>query len=56
MSHSQSEQAMAVECGHWKLFRYDPRLSQKGLDPYQADSSEPTKDYSVFTGNESRFS
>ncbi len=56
MSHSQSEQALAVECGHWKLFRYDPRLSQKGLDPYQADSSEPTKDYSVFTGNESRFS
>ncbi len=56
MVHSQSEQALAVECGHWKLFRYDPRLEELGLDPYQLDSSAPTKDYSKFTDNESRFS
>lgn len=55
MAHSQAEQALAVACGHVKLFRYDPRLSAKGQEPYQLDSSEPTRDYSDFTKKETRF-
>lgn len=55
MAHSQTEQALAVSCGHWKLFRYDPRLTELGLNPYQLDSSAPSKDISKFTSNENRF-
>ncbi|WP_167511316.1 pyruvate:ferredoxin (flavodoxin) oxidoreductase [Pseudobutyrivibrio xylanivorans] len=55
MAHSQDEQALAVATGHWKLFRYDPRLAAKGMEPFQLDSSMPNKDYSVFTNNEKRF-
>jgi pyruvate-ferredoxin/flavodoxin oxidoreductase len=56
MGKTQEEQAKAVECGYWHLWRYDPRLEQEGKNPFQLDSKEPdwTK-FQAFLQNEVRF-
>ena len=41
MGQAQTEQKAAVECGYWQLWRYDPRLEEEGLNPFQFDSKEP---------------
>ncbi|MDD3188678.1 MAG: pyruvate:ferredoxin (flavodoxin) oxidoreductase [Fermentimonas sp.] len=46
MGHAQSEQKAAVESGYWHLWRYDPRLEEEGMNPFQLDSKEP--DWSKF--------
>ena len=46
MGHAQSEQKAAVESGYWHLWRYDPRLEEEGMNPFQLDSKEP--DWSRF--------
>jgi pyruvate-ferredoxin/flavodoxin oxidoreductase len=48
MSKGMSQQKLAVESGHWPLYRFDPRLADQGKNPFQLDSKEPTialKDY-----------
>ncbi|MDR0940908.1 MAG: pyruvate:ferredoxin (flavodoxin) oxidoreductase [Bacteroidales bacterium] len=46
MGKAQSEQAAAVECGYWHLWRYNPALEEEGKNPFQLDSKEP--DWSKF--------
>jgi len=46
MGTAQAEQKLAVECGYWHLWRYDPRLEAEGRNPFQLDSKEP--DWSKF--------
>ncbi|PIF01832.1 MAG: pyruvate:ferredoxin (flavodoxin) oxidoreductase [Paludibacter sp.] len=41
MGKAQAEQKLAVECGYWHLYRFDPRLEEKGKSPMQLDSKEP---------------
>ena len=41
MSCTQSEMKKAVECGYWQTYRYDPRRTAQGLNPFQLDSPEP---------------
>ncbi len=41
MGKSQAEQALAVECGYWHLWRFDPRLEEQGKNPFLLDSKEP---------------
>ena len=41
MSCTQDEMKKAVECGYWHLYRYDPRRSAEGKNPFQLDSPEP---------------
>ena len=41
MSKSQEQAKLAVECGYWVTFRYDPRRIEQGLNPFQLDSKEP---------------
>ena len=41
MSCTQTEMKKAVECGYWQLYRYDPRLTAEGKNPFQLDSPEP---------------
>ena len=41
MGRSQHEEALAVECGYWHLWRYDPRLANEGKTPFQLDSKAP---------------
>ena len=46
MGKSQLEEKLAVECGYWDLFRYNPDLKAQGKNPFSLDSKEP--DYSKF--------
>lgn len=41
MGSAQSEEKLAVECGYWHLWRYDPRLEDEGKNPFILDSKEP---------------
>ncbi|MDE6418496.1 MAG: pyruvate:ferredoxin (flavodoxin) oxidoreductase, partial [Duncaniella sp.] len=44
MGHAQEEQAAAVECGYWHLWRYNPALEMEGKNPFTLDSKEPDWD------------
>ena len=46
MGKSQTEEQLAVQCGYWDLFRYNPDLKEAGKNPFSLDSKEP--DYSKF--------
>lgn len=46
MGKSQQEQADAVACGYWHLWRYNPVLEAEGKNPFTLDSKEP--DWSKF--------
>ncbi len=46
MGKTQQEAKLAVECGYWHNWRYDPRLEAEGKNPFQLDSKEP--DWSKF--------
>ena len=41
MGKSQAEEAKAVECGYWHLWRYNPQLAEEGKNPFSLDSKEP---------------
>jgi pyruvate-ferredoxin/flavodoxin oxidoreductase len=48
MRKSMEQQKLAVNSGHWLLYRYDPRLVDSGKNPLTLDSrtpSIPVKDY-----------
>ena len=45
----------AVNSGYFPLFRYDPRLAEKGKNPLQLDSKEPTIGFEEFANNQNRF-
>ena len=44
MGKAQAEEAAAVECGYWHLWRYNPALEAEGKNPFQLDSKEPQWD------------
>ena len=46
MGKSQQEEADAVACGYWHLWRYNPALEAEGKNPFTLDSKEP--DWSKF--------
>ncbi len=46
MGLSQKEEKLAVECGYWHLYRYNPVLEEQGKNPFTLDSKEP--DWSKF--------
>ena len=46
MGLSQKEEKLAVECGYWHLYRYNPTLEGTGKNPFTLDSKEP--DWSKF--------
>ena len=41
MGKSQAEEAKAVECGYWHLWRYNPLLADEGKNPFTLDSKAP---------------
>ena len=41
MGKSQAEEAAAVECGYWQLWRFNPALEDEGKNPFSLDSKEP---------------
>ena len=57
MGLSQKEEKLAVECGYWHLYRYNPMLEEQGKKAFSLDSKEPV--WSIFQGfllGEVRFS
>ena len=56
MGCTQEEMKKAVECGYWQLYRYDPRRTAEGKNPFQLDSPEPDTDKLMdFLMGENRF-
>ncbi len=56
MGKSQAEEAKAVACGYWHLWRYNPQLEDEGKNPFQLDSKEPKwEDFQEFLKGEVRF-
>ena len=56
MGKSQAEEARAVECGYWHLWRNNPALAEEGKNPFQLDSKEPDWDkFQDFLEGEVRF-
>ena len=56
LSHSLRQQEMAVNSGHWSLFRYDPRRAMVGENPLTIDCKAPSMPYREFLASETRFS
>ncbi len=56
LSHNLRQQEMAVNAGHWSLFRYDPRRAAQGENPLLMDSKSPSMPYRDFIASETRFS
>jgi pyruvate-ferredoxin/flavodoxin oxidoreductase len=55
MTFGYEEQKKAVACGHWPLFRFDPRLLEQGKNPLQLDSKKPTGDFQEYAYGENRY-
>jgi pyruvate-ferredoxin/flavodoxin oxidoreductase len=49
------QQKLAVQCGAWPLYRYNPMLLEEGKNPLTIDSKEPTIPYSQYAYNETRY-
>ncbi|MBQ0115651.1 MAG: pyruvate:ferredoxin (flavodoxin) oxidoreductase [Bacteroidales bacterium] len=41
MGKAQAEEAKAVACGYWHLWRYNPMLEAEGKNPFSLDSKAP---------------
>ena len=52
MSKAQTEEALAVECGYWNNFRFNP-AAENGK--FTLDSKEPSGDYQAFLDGEVRY-
>ena len=44
MGKAQQEEANAVACGYWHLWRYNPALELEGKNPFTLDSKQPNWD------------
>ncbi|MBO4369805.1 MAG: pyruvate:ferredoxin (flavodoxin) oxidoreductase, partial [Paludibacteraceae bacterium] len=56
MGKAQAEEAAAVECGYWHLWRYNPALEEEGKNPFMLDSKEPKwEGFQEFLKGEVRF-
>ena len=56
LTDNHQRQRLAVESGHWNLFRYDPRRRGEDKNPMQLDSKAPSIPYEEFLKGERRFS
>ena len=55
MTAGYLEQKKAVACGHWPLYRFDPRLTEQGKNPLQLDSKAPTESFEDYAYGENRY-
>ena len=57
MGRSQAEEARAVACGYWQLWRFNPELIKEGKNPFMLDSKEPDwNQFRDYLDHEVRFS
>ena len=49
------QQDLAVACGYWPLFRYNPAMRATGENPFRLDSPRPTIPFRDYAYNEIRY-
>jgi pyruvate-ferredoxin/flavodoxin oxidoreductase len=55
ISKGLKQQANAVACGHWPLYRFDPRLAAEGRNPLSLDSKPPKISFTDYAYQETRY-
>jgi len=55
LKNNHQHQQMAVDSGHWPLFRYNPENAKQGINPLHLDSKAPSVPYREFVETEIRF-
>jgi pyruvate-ferredoxin/flavodoxin oxidoreductase len=55
MKRGLDQQRLAVQCGSWPLYRYNPNLATAGKNPLQLDSKEPIIKVEDYAYNETRY-
>jgi pyruvate-ferredoxin/flavodoxin oxidoreductase len=55
MQYGFKQQDLAVESGHWPLFRYNPELRRAGENPFVLDSQRPKVPLKDYAYNELRY-
>jgi len=55
MQKGMTQQKMAVRSGYWPIYRYDPRLAEKGVNPFQMDCPAPSIPLKEYLYSEARF-
>jgi pyruvate-ferredoxin/flavodoxin oxidoreductase len=53
--HGLDQQKLAVQSGHWPLFRYNPKLALDGKNPFVLDSKAPSVSLDKYIYNETRY-
>jgi len=55
MAKGMTQQKLAVESGHWPLYRYNPALEIEGKNPFQLDSRDPKVPLQDYIYTEGRY-
>jgi pyruvate-ferredoxin/flavodoxin oxidoreductase len=55
MAKGMHQQKLAVDSGHWPLYRYNPRLVEENKNPFQLDSSDPKISLQDYIYTEGRY-
>ncbi len=55
ISQGLKQQANAVACGHWPLYRFDPRALAEGKNPLSLDSKPPKISFTDYAYQETRY-
>jgi len=55
MAQMVQECEAAIDCGYWPLYRFDPRLTSAGQNPFQLDSKRIKGEVLDFLKRENRF-
>ncbi|MGA9116271.1 MAG: pyruvate:ferredoxin (flavodoxin) oxidoreductase [Bacteroidota bacterium] len=55
MTRGLMNQKMAVESGHWPVYRYDPRLAAEGKNPLRLDCKAPRIRFEEYAYLETRY-
>ncbi|MCH5234086.1 MAG: pyruvate:ferredoxin (flavodoxin) oxidoreductase [Muribaculaceae bacterium] len=55
MSHSIVEEKLAVKCGYWPMYRYNPANVAKGEHPLSVDYNKPDDSMAEFLDGEDRY-
>ncbi len=56
MGKTQENEKLAVECGYWHLYRFNPLLKEAGKNPFALDSKQPTGSFRDFIMDQVRYS
>jgi pyruvate-ferredoxin/flavodoxin oxidoreductase len=55
MRKGLEQQKLAVQSGHWPLYRYNPLLAEQGKPPLLLDSKAPSVPLEQYAYNETRY-